>query len=214
MGPSTPSSPRALVRYRRAGPHDIGTLVDHRHRMLLETGLGSVRELFAHDREYRRWVRPRLASGEYMAVLAERAGVPLGSGGLWWRKDIPRPGYGRRASPYLASMYTEPEARGQGIASRIVRELLDLARAGRANRVNLHASVMGLPIYERLGFERTREMRFYVDRAYARRLQARRARLSGRAAGAPRRSAPEGSEKGPRRSRSPRRGRSGPAHRN
>jgi GNAT superfamily N-acetyltransferase len=176
-----PPDPRRAVRYRRAARSDVATLVDHRHQMLLETGLGSVRELIAHDREYRRWVAHRLTSGEYVAIVAEVAGKAVGSGGLWWREEIPRPGYGVRDSPYIASMYTEPEFRGRAIATRIVRALIAIARAKRANRVNLHASAMGLPIYERIGFERTREMRVYLDRPYARRLAARRARISGRA---------------------------------
>jgi GNAT superfamily N-acetyltransferase len=209
---SRPTPSRPVVRYRRATRSDVPTLVDHRHQMLLETGLGSVRELMAHDREYRRWVAPRLANGEYAAVLAEAEDRPVGSGGLWWREEIPRPGYGVRDSPYIASMYTEPAYRGRGIASRIVRALLAIARSKRANRVNLHASAMGLPIYERLGFERTREMRVYIDRRYERRLVARRARISGLGPGGSPRSARGRFGRGPRRPRSRPRGRSAPAH--
>jgi GNAT superfamily N-acetyltransferase len=204
--PSPPSARRAAIRLRRATPRDVDVLVDHRHQMLLETGLGAVGALLRHDREYRRWVRPRLSRGEYVALLAEVDGVPVGSGGLWWRSEIPRPHYGVRGSPYLASMYTVPEARGRGVATRIVRALLRFARAAKANRVTLHASAMGYPIYRRLGFERTREMRYYLDPAYVRALAARRqaaarARRT-RARAAPRPSAPGGSGRGRPRSRS------------
>jgi GNAT superfamily N-acetyltransferase len=215
MGPPRPIGPRGY-RIRRATVSDVETLVDHRHRMLVETGLGSVVAVLRHDAEYRRWLRPRLRRGEYVGVLAERAGAPVASGGLWWRQEIPRPHYGVEGSPYLASMYTEPGSRGRGLATRIVRALLAEARARRANRVTLHASVMGYPIYRRLGFERTREMRYYLDPRYVRALRARRrasARARARARASLRRSAPARSGRGRPRSRSRRPGRSGPTGR-
>jgi len=61
--------------------------------------------------------------------------------------------------PYVLSMYTEPEFRGRGVASRIVREMMRRSRARGFGRIVLHASRFGRSVYERLGFESGSEMR-------------------------------------------------------
>lgn len=130
-----------------------------------------------HDRAYRTWVRPRLRSGEVIALIAELPEGPVASGVLWWREDQPRPGVGVVRLPYVMSVYTEPKLRGRGLASRIVQELVRAARAGGASRITLHASDMGRSVYAQLGFERTWEMRKWLDLRYVR---ARTKAMAGR----------------------------------
>jgi len=117
---------------------------------------GSLRE---HAPLYRGWIRGHLARGELEAVVAEVGGRPVGSGALWWMPAHPRPGLPDPVEPYIMSMYTEPEYRGLGLATDIVEALLARARRRGAFRVLLHASAQGRPVYERLGFEPTTEMR-------------------------------------------------------
>jgi GNAT superfamily N-acetyltransferase len=121
----------------------------------------TARELDAHDREYRRWAGSLMKRRKFLAWLVEdRAGRLAGSGGLWLMPSQPRPGLlGRGEIPYILSMYTEPEFRRRGVASRIVREMVRWSKAHRYGRVLLHASRYGRPVYERLGFESSSEMR-------------------------------------------------------
>ena len=60
---------------------------------------------------------------------------------------------------YLLSMFTEPDHRGEGHATRIVRAAMRWAKGRGIPLVVLHASELGESVYRRLGFERTREMR-------------------------------------------------------
>jgi len=122
-------------------------------------------ELDRHDVVYRRWARALMADGKFLAVLAEDSrGRVLGSGGLWRMPAQPRPGpLGRGEMPYVLSMFTEPDHRGLGIASRIVREMVRWSRAHRYGRIVLHASRFGRPVYERLGFEDGSEMRLPLN---------------------------------------------------
>ena len=53
---------------------------------------------------------------------------------------------------YVLGVYTEPQYRGQGLATRIMQLLLETARAQRLDQVTLSASDMGKGIYEKLGF--------------------------------------------------------------
>ena len=139
--------------------------------MFDEIGGRTQRELSEHTPIYRRWIRPRLRSGELVAYVAESgAGAVLGSGAVWFAPAQPRPGMPQARAPYILSMFTEPHARGRGIAARIVRELLRLARSMDYPRVTLHASPQGRPVYRRLGFTRTWEMRRWLDPRLAARL--------------------------------------------
>ncbi len=154
-------SPAVRFRLRPATPKDRAVLVDHRVGMWRDIRHHTPAQLRAHGPDYAHWLSPRLRSGEVEAILAVQEGRVVGSGALWWRPDQPRPGQ-PSAVPYILSMYTEPTARGRGVASAIVRALLRAARARRADRVTLHASDQGRPVYARLGFEPTSEMRLWL----------------------------------------------------
>ncbi len=119
-----------------------------------------MRELDAADPVYRQWARQRIKTGKFVAWVAETSKREVVAGGAVWLRDIqPRPGPGRRLQPYLLSMYTEPAHRGKGLATRIVRGAIRWARAEGYRVMTLHASDEGHPIYVKLGFRPTTEMR-------------------------------------------------------
>jgi GNAT superfamily N-acetyltransferase len=126
------------------------------------------------DPVYRRWARREMASGRLIGLVAEdRSGRPAASGVLWIAPAHPRPGvFARLTTPYVMSMYTEPEFRHRGAASRIVRWMVRWARDRGYPRIYLNASTMGRPVYARLGFVPGNEMR--LDLHPARRRRARR----------------------------------------
>ena len=178
------SSKKGNVSYRPAGPSDLRRLTDHRHRMWTAIGHRTEREITAHDRGYGVWLRPRLRSREVVGFVALGEGrSPVGSGLVWFRPDQPRPGSPKLVTPYILSMFTEPAWRGHGIATSIVRRLVSVCREEGYPSVVLHASEEGRSVYARLGFERTWEMRYWVDPAVRR----RRARWTTRRRRKPRR---------------------------
>lgn len=145
-----------------------------------DIGGRSPAELAEHDVRYRAWAAPKLRRGEILGLIAEdRRRHALASGVVWLREGQPRPGSVARREPYLMSMFTEPRARGRGLASAIVREFARLLEGRGFPRIELHASVEGRPVYERLGFTRTYEMRLWFDPERAR-AERRRRRLATR----------------------------------
>jgi len=175
-GARTPRTDR--VTYRRTTVADLDLLTDHRHRMWAAIGHRTEAEIAEHDGRYRRWMKPRLRSEELAGFVAEsREGTPVGSGLVWFRSDQPRPKIPTLTIPYILSMFTEPDWRGKGIASGIVRRLVATCRARGYPSVVLHASEQGRSLYRRLGFERTWEMRYWVDP----RLRRRRALMAAKA---------------------------------
>lgn len=156
------------VRIRRGTLRDLDLLVRHRRRMwedIWRSETPAKRVMDEADRAYRRWVVERFRQRRLIAFVAETGGqrrrLALGSGCLWLRSER-QPFPGARGppyrTPYLLSMYTEPEARGHRIATRIVSEAIRWSRRGGYGTLLLHASEMGRGVYSRLGFRRSREM--------------------------------------------------------
>jgi len=61
--------------------------------------------------------------------------------------------------PYILSMFTEPRARRRGVASQIVRAMIEWSSRRGYRRIFLHASEEGRSVYAGLGFAPGNEMR-------------------------------------------------------
>lgn len=124
---------------------------------------------------FRRWFCRELRGGRLWGFVAEDpSGRAVGGALLWLQPRLPSPRFPHRVGPYVFSVYTEPDHRGRGVASRLVAALVDSAAARGYVRVELHATEMGRSIYERLGFVPTTQMRVV--------LPSHRPRRSGRPA--------------------------------
>jgi ribosomal protein S18 acetylase RimI-like enzyme len=114
--------------------------------------------------EYFRGALPR---GEYLAWVAESAALPVevvGGAGVQLRPILPRPsagGHGLELGPeaIVLNVYVEPAWRRRGVGEALMRSVLDAMAERNIRRVVLHASDTGRPLYERLGFKQTNEMR-------------------------------------------------------
>lgn len=62
------------------------------------------------------------------------------------------PSFPNGRSGYVLGVFTEPEYRGRGLATHIMRQVLEEAMRLRLDTVRLSASDMGKGIYARLGF--------------------------------------------------------------
>ncbi|MCE5323089.1 GNAT family N-acetyltransferase [bacterium] len=101
----------------------------------------------------RRYIADKLPKGEFMVWLAEEEGRVIGTGGLIF--FIRPPLYTRpyERHPYILNMYTIPEWRGKGVATMLMKHIIDYVKTTPAKRISLHASEMGRSVYERLGFK-------------------------------------------------------------
>ena len=149
--------PRTTVRI--ATVEDLDLLVRHRRSMWEAIAEIPAQDHDVADRVYRRWARARMRSGRFVGLIVEVAGKVVASGCVWLMDVQPRPGKRGTTAAYLLSMFTEQGHRGEGHATRIVRAAIRWAKARDIPVVTLHASDFGEPVYRRLGFERTREMR-------------------------------------------------------
>ena len=140
---------------------DLELVCRHREAMFRASARAGRSEetLQEMTRAFRVWLEPRLADGSYFGFVIEDGGVPVAGIGLMvidWPPHPSHPSDSRRG--YVLNVYVEPTHRKQGLA----RRLMDLADAELRRRgvtfAILHATAMGRPLYERLGWTATSEM--------------------------------------------------------
>ncbi|HEV2137230.1 MAG TPA: GNAT family N-acetyltransferase [Nitrososphaerales archaeon] len=89
----------------------------------------------------------------------------------------PYPGFAGGKVPYLMSVYTEPDFRGKGVATLVIKHAMDWAKRHGFHSMSLHASKVGRKIYESLGWESGNEMDYEIkSMSESRRPPRRRAR--------------------------------------
>ncbi|WP_407540749.1 GNAT family N-acetyltransferase [Deinococcus radiomollis] len=111
------------------------------------------------------WVRRHLEAGTYLGWLVDAQGETVAGAGLLLMDWPPHVIDAQPVRSYLLNVYTRPSQRGHGLA----RQLTELAMAETRRRgikiMTLHASEFGRPIYEKLGFTPTNEMRLILEPA-------------------------------------------------
>ncbi|MDO4537571.1 MAG: GNAT family N-acetyltransferase [Coriobacteriales bacterium] len=104
-------------------------------------------------------IRPYLARhmGSDLLVFVARGdkseGAPIVScAWLLLVEKPPSPRFPHGKTGVLFNVYTAPSSRRQGIASRVMRELIEQARELKLDVLELHATDEGYPLYLSLGF--------------------------------------------------------------
>jgi GNAT superfamily N-acetyltransferase len=140
---------------------DLDLVCRHREEMFRASNAPGRTEdiLRSTTAAFRTWVEPRLNDGSYFGFIAEDRGVPLAGIGLMiidWPPHPSHPLEDKRG--YVLNVFVEPSHRKQGLG-KMLMELgeAEIARRGVSFAV-LHATRMGKPLYERLGWAGTSEM--------------------------------------------------------
>jgi GNAT superfamily N-acetyltransferase len=154
-------------KVRRATEADLDVLANHRNLMFKEMFRDLPLDYRGYEKRFKTWARKMLRARRLIPFLVtDHDGKVVAGGSLWLRENHPSPRYRGTLQPYLMSMFTEPAYRRRGLATLIVKEAIDWSRKHGYSRLVLHASDMGEPVYAKLGFERTSEMRLFLDSAH------------------------------------------------
>ncbi len=153
---------------RPCTPEDAATVARHRVEMFRDMGdvptEELARELFTQSTAA---LAAALSDGTYVGWLAvDAAGTVIGGAGAHIKPQLPRISHSQTRVeagpvPLAVNVYTEPEYRGRGVARAMMRVLMQWAVNQGADRVVLHASNKGRPLYTSLGFHPTNEMRWF-----------------------------------------------------
>jgi ribosomal protein S18 acetylase RimI-like enzyme len=148
------------VVFRGTTPADLEQIMAHRRAMFRDDGFTDPAVLDDVVANSRPFLARMLAEGKYRGwfALADKE-VVAGVGLLIsdWAAHPAAPRDPRRA--YVLNVYTKPGFRGRGLATTLMRRVVDHCRAAGFTAVWLHATDAGERVYRKLGFERTNEMR-------------------------------------------------------
>ena len=156
---------------RPATLEDVDAIAEHRARMFDEMGQVPPEAFEMLRAKSCERLRDLLTRGEYIGWLAiptQRPDIIAGGAGVQLREVLPHPlpranegnGIAEGRHAIILNVFTEPQWRRQGVAVLLLQRIIEWARAERLDRLVLHASEAGRPLYERLGFVGTNEMRF------------------------------------------------------
>jgi GNAT superfamily N-acetyltransferase len=142
------------IAFRPATINDVSALVDYRVRFL--------NELLNHPEDDTNKVLKKslaeyftraIPSKDFIAWVAEYDEKIIATSGMvMWQKPAIYGGVESGKLGYLLNFYTVPEARGKGIATRLLNELLGEAKLSGIKYLHLHASKDGISIYRKAGF--------------------------------------------------------------
>lgn len=152
------------VTIRAATVADARTLVELRERMLVELDRTDESRLAALAERATEWFADAFPDGRAFGWLAEKDGAVVG--GVSMTVIHTQPQYmalsGEVAQVF--GLFVEPVERGAGIATALVRAAVAHAKALGFEIITLHAATRARPIYERIGFDASSEMRLFLSR--------------------------------------------------
>jgi ribosomal protein S18 acetylase RimI-like enzyme len=142
------------IAIRRATADDAEAMTCLRRDMQTELFAGDARgtspdELADYNRQY---FLEHLPAGDFVAFLAETGGAIVATSGIVIYAAPPTGGNPTGIEGYVMNMYTVPEYRGRGIATRLLDQLIEHVRSLGGRRAWLRASDSGRPVYHRYGF--------------------------------------------------------------
>jgi len=156
--PSKTKADLAGCRLRPARAAELPILLEHRRLMWVDMGRLGRDAKDPSAKAFHGWMSRHLRKKDILAIVAVEGDRIVASGCVWFQETQPRPHLPQTATPYLLSVYTEPDRRRLGLARRIVEALIAESRRRGYGRVSLHASDEGRPLYDSLGFKASPEM--------------------------------------------------------
>jgi ribosomal protein S18 acetylase RimI-like enzyme len=148
---------RSSVYLRAAERGDAWALARLRSASLLEQELLAASEARAFERRAFREFSTLFADEGLAAWVLVAAGRVAGAACVvFWRRLPYREG---SLHAELCGVYVEPALRRRGFARELCSEALASARAADVRKIVVHASDVGRPLYEQLGFIAGNEMR-------------------------------------------------------
>lgn len=140
------------VQYEQATLNDIDELIGLRIAYLTDDiGELSPEQLEMLPGELVRYFKQHLGK-DLLAFVARDKDI-VSCGWLLLVEKPPSPRFPHGHTGILFNVYTKPERRHQGLASGVMRELIDYAREIDLDVLELHATDDGYPLYLKLGFE-------------------------------------------------------------
>jgi GNAT superfamily N-acetyltransferase len=146
------------ISFRRVTVADAPMIGQHRRWMFAQNGVETAL-LDAMAAPFLTWVTARLGDGRYFGFFGEddeRVVAGIGMFVMDWPPHFMHPEHDERG--YVLNVYVDPAYRRRGLTARMMEMAEDEFRCRGVRFAVLHASQMGRPVYERLGWTAMPEM--------------------------------------------------------
>jgi GNAT superfamily N-acetyltransferase len=151
------------IDVRPASEADVPDLVRLRRMMFEAMGVNDSAHLDALDAAAEAYFAEAVPGGSFQAWLAVTStGLAVGAGGVVIDQHPPSPGNLSGQVGTIMNLVTDPHHRRCGIARRIMEVIIKWLAEQGIQWVSLHATGMGRPLYEELGFVESNEMRLVL----------------------------------------------------
>jgi len=153
------------ITIRQAAVAGVPDLVRLRRMMFEAMGFDDPAQLDAADAAAADYFAAAIPARRFYGWLAvTSAGVAVGSGGVVVDQHPPGPSNLSGQIGYIMNVVTSPRYRRRGIARRIMQVMLRWLAEQGIQRVTLHTTDMGQPLYKELGFVGSNEMQLGLGR--------------------------------------------------
>lgn len=109
----------------------------------------------------RQYYRAHMADGSHLSFVADYGGEECGCGSVCLYDELPSPDNPSGHCAYLMNIYVRPRFRGRGIATTIVRRLVEEARTHGCGKIYLETTPEARPLYSSQGFGDMQNMMIY-----------------------------------------------------
>ncbi|MDF2686278.1 MAG: acetyltransferase family [Clostridia bacterium] len=152
------------ISIRKANINDSELLAKTRVNFLCEIDSklneDNKRMLYENNKLY---FKEHLCDDSFIAFIAFYDDILIATSGVCFYEVPPNMGAPNGRVAYIQNMYTLPQYRKQGLASRLFTLITDEAKKRNCTKITLNATDMGKPLYEKFGFkEVVGDMSFHI----------------------------------------------------
>jgi GNAT superfamily N-acetyltransferase len=142
-----------MIEYRKATYNDIHTLTQMRLSMLCDGSSYSeeFKEILSNNTA--EYIHKGLTDNSFAAWLASENNQIIAMSGIAFYELPPNDWCPNGKTAYIGNMYTVPEFRKQGIATKLLALVIEEAKERGCERILLNTTDMGRPLYEKFGFD-------------------------------------------------------------
>ena len=142
------------MEFRRAGREDIPALIEFRKQQLIDEGQKPDADITEGLEKY---FTKQYEENSFVEWLAEDSGKIIGTAAICFIEFPPSFTNRSGIKGYVTNMYTVPECRGAGIATKMLELIIEEAKNREVSTVLLAASSKGAPVYQKSGFQKAEE---------------------------------------------------------
>lgn len=147
------------IRLHKATESDIETLIEYRLLFLKEAqGLPDNEVESILRNSLQGYFIKSLQNGSFISWIAYYEDQPIGFSGMVIREQPGNLEIPNGKTGYILNMFTLPSFRKNGVCSLLFQQLIDDARYLNLDRLDLHATREGEPVYRPFGFREPHDL--------------------------------------------------------